>query len=71
MGYDMVRVAAAALRKVDGDRPDPAKLREALEGTQYEGAMGLLRYSAKVHEPDAASILFIKVEQGKFVRAQK
>lgn len=71
MGYDMARVAATALRKVGGDRPDSAKLREALEGAQYEGAMCILRYSGKVHEPDPASILFIKVQQGKFVRAQK
>jgi len=70
-GYDLVRVAAAALKKVGGDRPDPGKLREALETTRYEGAMAILKYSAKVHEPDPSSILFVKVHQGKFVRAQK
>lgn len=71
IGYDMVRVAAAALRKAGGDRPDAGKVREALEATQYEGAMSILKYSSKVHEPDPASIMFIKVQQGKFVRAQK
>jgi branched-chain amino acid transport system substrate-binding protein len=71
MGYDMVQVAAAALKKVGGDRPEPVKLRDALETTQYEGAMAILKYSAKFHEPDPASILFVKVQQGKFVRAQK
>lgn len=71
MGYDMVRVAAAALKKVGGDRPDLSKLREALETVQYDGAMTILKYSAKVHEPDPSSILFVKVQQGKFVRAQK
>ncbi len=71
MGYDMVRVAASALKKVGGDRPDPPKLREALETTQYDGTMTILKYSAKVHEPDTSSILFVKVHQGKFVRAQK
>lgn len=71
LGYDMVRVAAGALKKVGGDRPDPAKLREALETTQHDGAMTILKYSAKVHEPDPSSILFVKVQQGTFVRAQK
>lgn len=71
MGYDLVRVAAAALRKVGADRPDAAKLRDALETTQYEGTMTILKYAAKVHEPDPSSILFVKVHQGQFVRAQK
>lgn len=71
LGYDMVRVAAGVLKKVGGDRPDPAKLREALETTQHDGAMTILKYSAKVHEPDPSSILFVKVQQGTFVRAQK
>lgn len=71
LGYDIVRVAAGVLKKVGGDRPDPAKLREALETTQYDGAMTILKYSAKVHEPDPSSILFVKVRQGTFVRAQK
>ncbi len=71
VGYDMVQVAAAALKKVGGDRPEAAKLRDALETTQYEGAMAIIRYSPQVHEPDASSILFTKVQQGKFVRAQK
>lgn len=71
LGYDMVRVAAGVLKKVGGERPDPAKLREALEATQHDGAMTILKYSAKVHEPDPSSILFVKVQQGTFVRAQK
>jgi branched-chain amino acid transport system substrate-binding protein len=71
LGYDMVRVAADALGKVGGDRPDPAMLRGALETTQHDGAMTILKYSAQVHEPDPSSILFVKVQQGTFVRAQK
>lgn len=71
MGYDMVKVAAMALKRVGGERPDAARLREAVEATQYDGIMTILRYSAKSHEPDPSSILFIKVQQGKFVRAQK
>lgn len=71
MGYDMVQVAAAALKKVGGDRSDSTRLRNAVQQTQYEGAMTILRYSATVHEPDPSSILFIKVQQGKFVRAQR
>ncbi len=71
LGYDMVRVAAAALTAVGGERPEAERLREALERTQYEGAMSILRYSARTHEPDPSSIIFVKVQQGKFVRAQK
>jgi len=71
LGYDMMRVAAAALTAVGGERPDAERLREALERTQSEGAMSILKYSAKTHEPDPSSIIFIKVQQGKFVRAQK
>jgi branched-chain amino acid transport system substrate-binding protein len=71
MGYDMMQVAAAALKKAGGDRPDATKLRDAVQDTRYEGAMTVLRYSKTVHEPDPSSILFIRVQQGKFVRAQK
>jgi branched-chain amino acid transport system substrate-binding protein len=71
IGYDMVNVAALALGKVGGDRPDPAKLREAVESTHYDGAGTILRYSKKVHEPDPSSIVFVKVQKGKFIRAQK
>lgn len=71
LGYDMVRVAGGVLKKIGGDRPDPATLRGALETVQHDGAMTILKYSAKVHEPDPSSILFVKAQQGTFVRAQK
>lgn len=71
VGYDMVNVASMALGKVSGERPDPAKLREALESTRYEGAATILRYSKSVHEPDPSSIVFVKVQKGKFVQAVK
>jgi len=71
IGYDMVNVAAIALGKVDGDRPDPAKLKDALESVRYDGAGVILRYSNTVHEPDPSSIVFVKVQKGKFVRAQQ
>lgn len=71
VGYDLVNVAALALAKVPGDRPDPAKLKEAVESVQYDGAAGVLRYSKTVHEPDPSSILLVKVQKGKFVRAQR
>lgn len=71
VGYDMVNVAALALGMVSGDRPDPAKLKEAMESVTYDGAAVVLRYSKTVHEPDSSSILFVKVQKGKFVRAQQ
>ncbi len=71
IGYDMVNVAATALGKVGGDRPDPAKLREAVELTRYEGAGSILRYSKSVHEPDPSGIVLVKVQKGKFIRAQQ
>ncbi|TAK82062.1 MAG: hypothetical protein EPO20_23595 [Betaproteobacteria bacterium] len=70
VGYDMVSVAATALAKAGNDA-DSDKLRQALETVRYDGAAAILRYSKSVHEPDPSSIVFVKVENGKFVRAQK
>lgn len=70
VGYDMVNVAVAALTKAGSDA-DADKLRQALESVRYDGAAAILRYSKSVHEPDPSSIVFVKVENGKFVRAQK
>lgn len=70
VGYDMVKVAVAALTKAGSDA-DADKLRQALESVRYDGAAAILRYSKSVHEPDPSSIVFVKVENGKFVRAQK
>ena len=69
VGYDMVQVAARALKSVGGDSPDREKLRAAIERTQYEGVAVILKYSDKVHEPDKSSIMFVKVQDGKFVQA--
>jgi branched-chain amino acid transport system substrate-binding protein len=69
VGYDMVQVAARALKSVGGDSPDREKLRAAIERTQYEGVAVILKYSDKVHEPDKSSIMFVKVQGGKFVQA--
>lgn len=71
VGYDMAQVAFGALRKVGGDRPDPVRLRDEVERTQYDGVALILRYSAKVHEPEAQSIVFTKVQKGRFVRARQ
>lgn len=71
VGYDMAQVAFAALKKVGGDAPDPQKLRDEIERTRYEGVALILRYSEKIHEPDAESILFTKVQKGRFVRARQ
>jgi branched-chain amino acid transport system substrate-binding protein len=71
VGFDMAQVGFMALKKVGGDRPDPAKLRDEIERTQYDGVALILRYNAKVHEPDAQSILFTKVQKGRFVRARQ
>lgn len=71
IGYDVATVATAALKKVGGDRPDSTKLRDVLDTIQFEGASTIIKYSPTLHEPDPASIMFIKVEKGKFVRAQK
>ncbi len=70
VGYDMVNVAAMALAKAGNDT-DSDKLRQALESIKYDGAAAILHYSKTVHEPDPSSIVFVKVENGKFVRAQK
>lgn len=70
VGYDMVNVAAAALAKAGNDA-DSDKLRQAVESVRHDGAAAILRYSKSVHEPDSSSIVFVKVENGKFVRAQK
>ena len=71
VGFDMAQVSFMALKKVGGDRPEPAKLRDEIERTQYDGVALILRYNAKVHEPDAQSILFTKVQKGRFVRARQ
>lgn len=71
VGYDLVNVAARALGKVPGERPDSGKLKEALESVQYDGVAAVLRYSKTVHEPDPASIVLVKVQKGKFIRAQR
>jgi branched-chain amino acid transport system substrate-binding protein len=71
VGYDMAQTAFAALRKVGGDHPEPAQLRNAIETTQYDGAGLVLRFSPTVHEPDAKSIVFTKVQKGRFVRARQ
>lgn len=70
VGYDMVNVAVAALTKAGTDA-DADKLRQAVESVRYEGVAAILRYSKSVHEADPSSIVFVKVESGKFVRAQK
>lgn len=70
VGYDMVNVAVAALTKAGTDA-DADKLRQAVESVRYEGVAAILGYSKSVHEPDPSSIVFVKVESGKFVRAQK
>jgi branched-chain amino acid transport system substrate-binding protein len=69
VGYDMVQVASRALKSVGGEKPDREKLREALSRTQYEGVAVILKYTDAVHEPETASIMFTKVENGKFVQA--
>lgn len=72
VGYDLAHAAARALGEAGGgDRPDPTRLRDAVEKLQLDGAGAVLKYSAKSHEPDPASIVFVKVQQGKFVRAQR
>lgn len=71
VGFDMAQVAFMALKKVGGERPDPARLRDEIERTRYDGVALILRYSPTVHEPDAESILFTKVQKGRFVRARQ
>ena len=72
IGYDLGRAAIRALAEGGGgDRPDPTRLREAVEKLQLDGAGAVIKFSAKSHEPDPASIVFVKVQQGKFVRAQR
>ena len=71
VGFDMAQVGFMALKKVGGERPDPARLRDEIERTRYDGVALILRYSPTVHEPDAESILFTKVQKGRFVRARQ
>ena len=71
VGFDMAQVGFMALAKVGGDRPDSAKLRDEIERTRYDGVALVVRYSPTVHEPDAQSILFTKVQKGRFVRARQ
>ena len=71
VGFDMAHVGFMALKKVGGDRPDPGKLRDEIERTRHDGVALILRYSPTVHEPDAESILFTKVQKGRFVRARQ
>ncbi len=69
VGFDMSQVAFSALAKAGGDTPDPQKLRNEIERTSYDGVALIIRYNLNVHEPDAKSILFTKLQKGRFVRA--
>jgi len=71
VGFDMAQVAFGALKRVGGEHPDPARLREEVERTRLDGVALVLRFSPTVHEPDQESILFTKVQKGRFVRARQ
>lgn len=70
VGYDMVKVLAAGLAKLQPGQVDSAQLIQAIEGIRLEGAGSLAEFSAERHEVDRAGLLLLQVKGGKFLRAQ-
>jgi branched-chain amino acid transport system substrate-binding protein len=63
-GYDAVYVVRDALAKAG---PDPAKVRDALEQTQYSGVTGVYRITAQDHNGlPADSVILARVNGGKW-----
>ena len=69
VGYDMVKVAAAALAKVSGPYTRE-KVREALSTLKYTGPGTVLSYSPGNNEPSPETIMLVEVKNGQFVPAR-
>jgi branched-chain amino acid transport system substrate-binding protein len=66
MGYDAAMVFVKAIESINGT-VDCLLVRNAIENMSYEGASGLFNYSPEYHEPDLAGLIYMKVENGKWV----
>jgi branched-chain amino acid transport system substrate-binding protein len=69
VGYDMVKMVAAALAKT----PPPYtrdKIRDALVGLNYAGAGTVVSYGPGNNEPSPETIVLVEVRNGQFVLAR-